>query len=96
MSLGGFAAVGAGAAIGAWLRWVLGLLLNAAVPAADHVFDFFGRGRDIAVAWRVRLGIAASAEPCCGIVDHDRSWAVDHTAVARWSMNAKWNYPNHE
>ena len=32
MSLGGFAAVGAGAAIGAWLRWMLGMLLNAAVP----------------------------------------------------------------
>ena len=33
MSFGGFAAVGVGAAIGAWLRWLLGLLFNAAVPA---------------------------------------------------------------
>ena len=33
MGLCGFAAVGAGAAIGAWLRWALGLLLNAVVPA---------------------------------------------------------------
>jgi CrcB protein len=28
----GFLAVGIGAAIGAWLRWWLGILLNAAVP----------------------------------------------------------------
>ena len=33
MSFGGFTAVGAGAAIGAWLRWLLGLLLNTAIPA---------------------------------------------------------------
>ena len=33
MSFGGFAAIGAGAAIGAWLRWLLGLLLNTAMPA---------------------------------------------------------------
>ena len=33
MSFGGFAAIGAGAAIGAWLRWLLGLLLNMAIPA---------------------------------------------------------------
>ncbi|HTQ36591.1 MAG TPA: fluoride efflux transporter CrcB [Steroidobacteraceae bacterium] len=29
----GILAVGAGAALGAWLRWVLGLLLNALFPA---------------------------------------------------------------
>jgi CrcB protein len=28
----GIVAVGAGAALGAWLRWVLGIALNAAVP----------------------------------------------------------------
>lgn len=33
MSFGGLAAVGVGAAIGAWLRWLLGLLFNTAVPA---------------------------------------------------------------
>jgi len=33
-TLGGYGilAVGAGAALGAWLRWVLGIVLNAAVP----------------------------------------------------------------
>ncbi|HMN45798.1 MAG TPA: fluoride efflux transporter CrcB [Povalibacter sp.] len=29
----GFIAVGVGAALGAWLRWVLGLLLNSSFPA---------------------------------------------------------------
>lgn len=33
MALMAFAAVGIGAAIGAWLRWGLGLLLNAVYPA---------------------------------------------------------------
>jgi len=33
MGMGGFFAVGAGAAIGAWMRWGLGFMLNAAVPA---------------------------------------------------------------
>ncbi|MGQ9862075.1 MAG: fluoride efflux transporter CrcB [Thiobacillaceae bacterium] len=33
MALAAFAAVGIGAAIGAWLRWGLGLLLNALYPA---------------------------------------------------------------
>ncbi len=33
MALTAFAAVGVGAAIGAWLRWGLGLLLNAVYPA---------------------------------------------------------------
>ena len=32
MSWGGFLAVGAGAAIGAWARWGLGLLLNPVFP----------------------------------------------------------------
>lgn len=32
MSLGGFLAVGAGAAAGAWLRWWLGALLNPVFP----------------------------------------------------------------
>jgi fluoride exporter len=32
MGLGGFAAVGIGAATGAWLRWGLGLLLNPLMP----------------------------------------------------------------
>jgi CrcB protein len=32
MSGAGFLAVGIGAALGAWLRWGLGLLLNATVP----------------------------------------------------------------
>jgi CrcB protein len=33
MNAGGFLAVGIGAAIGAWLRWGLGLALNPAFPA---------------------------------------------------------------
>lgn len=33
MVLNGFIAVGVGAAIGAWLRWGMGLILNAALPA---------------------------------------------------------------
>ncbi len=33
MALMAFAAVGVGAALGAWLRWGLGLLLNAVYPA---------------------------------------------------------------
>jgi CrcB protein len=33
MSAYGFAAVGIGAAFGAWLRWFLGVALNALVPA---------------------------------------------------------------
>jgi len=33
MGFNGFLAVGAGAAIGAWLRWGLGLMLNATIPA---------------------------------------------------------------
>ncbi len=33
MGLNGFLAVGAGAAIGAWMRWGLGLMLNATLPA---------------------------------------------------------------
>jgi CrcB protein len=33
MSALGFAAIGAGAAIGAWSRWALGLLLNGLFPA---------------------------------------------------------------
>lgn len=32
MNLAGFVAVGVGAALGAWLRWALGLGLNALVP----------------------------------------------------------------
>ncbi len=32
MSILGFAAVGAGAALGAWLRWWLGILLNPIFP----------------------------------------------------------------
>ncbi|MCB5187333.1 fluoride efflux transporter CrcB [Methylobacillus caricis] len=32
MALGGFLAVGLGAAIGAWVRWGLGILMNAAFP----------------------------------------------------------------
>lgn len=32
MAWGGFAAVGIGAALGAWLRWGLGAALNATVP----------------------------------------------------------------
>ncbi len=33
MGFSSFAAVGIGAAIGAWLRWGLGLMLNATLPA---------------------------------------------------------------
>lgn len=33
MGIGGFVAVGAGAAIGAWIRWGLGFMLNATLPA---------------------------------------------------------------
>jgi CrcB protein len=32
MGFNGFLAVGVGAAIGAWARWGLGLMLNAAIP----------------------------------------------------------------
>lgn len=32
MTLGGFAAVGAGAALGAWVRWGLGVALNPLFP----------------------------------------------------------------
>ena len=32
MSLTGFIAVGSGAAVGAWLRWWLGMLLNPVFP----------------------------------------------------------------
>ena len=32
MGLNGFLAVGAGAAIGAWMRWWLGVMLNATLP----------------------------------------------------------------
>jgi len=32
MSFNSFLAVGVGAAIGAWARWALGLMLNAAIP----------------------------------------------------------------
>ena len=32
MNWGGFSAVGIGAALGAWLRWGLGLWLNAMLP----------------------------------------------------------------
>lgn len=33
MNAGGFLAVGIGAAVGAWLRWGLGIALNSAFPA---------------------------------------------------------------
>ena len=33
MGLNGFLVVGAGAAIGAWMRWWLGIMLNATLPA---------------------------------------------------------------
>ena len=33
MSFNGFLAVGSGAAIGAWIRWWLGLMLNSTLPA---------------------------------------------------------------
>ena len=33
MGFNGFLAVGVGAAIGAWLRWGLGFMLNATIPA---------------------------------------------------------------
>jgi CrcB protein len=33
MSFNGFLVVGAGAAIGAWMRWWLGLMLNSTLPA---------------------------------------------------------------
>ncbi|MFA6442833.1 MAG: fluoride ion transporter CrcB, partial [Sterolibacterium sp.] len=33
MNLTGFAAVGLGAALGAWLRWGLGVLFNPLLPA---------------------------------------------------------------
>lgn len=33
MGAGGFAAVGIGAAMGAWLRWLLGIWLNPLLPA---------------------------------------------------------------
>jgi fluoride exporter len=33
MGFNGFLAIGAGAALGAWMRWWLGFMLNAALPA---------------------------------------------------------------
>jgi len=33
MGFNGFVAVGVGAAMGAWMRWGLGLMLNATIPA---------------------------------------------------------------
>ena len=33
MGFNGFVAVGVGAAMGAWIRWGLGLMLNATIPA---------------------------------------------------------------
>jgi len=33
MGLNGFLVVGAGSAIGAWMRWWLGIMLNATLPA---------------------------------------------------------------
>ena len=33
MGLNGFLVVGAGAAIGAWMRWWLGIMLNSTLPA---------------------------------------------------------------
>jgi fluoride exporter len=33
MGLNGFLAIGTGAAIGAWMRWWLGIMLNATLPA---------------------------------------------------------------
>lgn len=33
MGLGGFVAIGGGAALGAWLRWWLGIQLNALLPS---------------------------------------------------------------
>lgn len=55
MALTAFAAVGIGAAVGAWLRWGLGLLLNAvypAIPLGTLVVNLLGGYLiGLAVAW---------------------------------------------
>jgi CrcB protein len=68
MSATGFLAVGVGAAIGAWMRWLLGLALNAVLPAlplgtlvANLVggfligvaVEFFGARAGLSPEWRL-------------------------------------------
>jgi CrcB protein len=67
-SLSGFLAVGVGAALGAWLRWALGVWLNLAdhaVPLGTLLVNvvggllvgvavaWFARNPDLAPAWRL-------------------------------------------
>ena len=69
-TIGAFAAVGVGAAIGAWLRWLLGLWLNAVQPnlpfgtlAANLIggyliglaIAFFEANTAFAPEWRVAI-----------------------------------------
>ena len=68
MSASGFLAVGAGAACGAWLRWLLGLALNALLPALPlgtlaanlaggfligMAVEFFGTRAGLPPEWRL-------------------------------------------
>lgn len=70
LTIGAFAAVGVGAAIGAWLRWLLGLWLNAVQPnlpfgtlAANLIggyligiaIAFFETNTALAPEWRVAI-----------------------------------------
>jgi fluoride exporter len=70
LSFSAFAAVGAGAAIGAWLRWLLGLWLNAVQPnlpfgtlAANLIggylvgvaVAFFATNTALAPEWRLAM-----------------------------------------
>jgi len=65
MGAGGFAAVGMGAALGAWLRWGLGVLLNpvfSALPLGTLVANLVG-GYLMGLAMGVfALGTAVSPE----------------------------------
>lgn len=68
MTAGGFAAVGIGAALGAWLRWGLSLALNAVLPTLPlgtlvsnlsggfmigAAVAYFGLHADLSPAWRL-------------------------------------------
>jgi CrcB protein len=68
MSASGFLAVGMGAAIGAWLRWLLGLALNSLLPALPlgtlaanlaggfligMAVEFFGTRAGLPPEWRL-------------------------------------------
>ena len=68
ITAGGFAAVGIGAALGAWLRWGLSIMLNAVLPTLPlgtlvanlgggfmigGAVAYFGLHADLSPAWRL-------------------------------------------